>query len=390
MPSPPTVLAERRSNRPRTRLRIALIGPARFGVTEPFVGGLESHTAATARALQRAGHVVTVFAGPATEPAPPDLDVVPIVDALPASPVTERHDIDLSPSARAAIDLGYARVLAYIAADAGFDVVHNNSLHTRPVDEDGSGPTPIVHVLHCPPYEELRDAHRRRRRTTTNRTAVVAVSHSLARQWSGLVDDVVANGIPLADFTSRAGGTVGDHCVWAGRLVEEKAPHLAIDAARRAGRRIVLAGPALQPRYFDRELRPRLGDDAEWVGHLDHHELSELFASGAVGIMTPRWEEPFGLVAAEMLAAGTPLAAFDRGALRAVTSPEVAAFAPADDVARLADAIARASTFDRPGCQAFARAHLSDDRMVADYTALYLDACRSGPTRQPRVRLVPA
>ena len=62
----------------------------------------------------------------------------------------------------------------------------------------------------------------------------------------------------------------------------EKAPHEAIDAVRRTGGRSPLAGPMLDRAYFDREIRPRLGDHVRYAGHLDQRALCDLVGSSAV------------------------------------------------------------------------------------------------------------
>ena len=58
--------------------------------------------------------------------------------------------------------------------------------------------------------------------------------------------------------------------VWFGRITAEKAPHLAIAAARRAGLPLVLAGPVSDREYFERFIVPRLGDEVRYAGHLRH------------------------------------------------------------------------------------------------------------------------
>lgn len=354
-------------------LHIALVGPARFGVGEPFAGGLEAHTTTTARALTRLGHRVTVFAGPADAATPPDLDVVPIVDGDGDLTACERLDIAMPRAAVLDTARNYARVMDHIDLSDAFDIVHNNSLHPIPVDRGGNHRTPTVHHLHCPPFAALADAHQRRADRLGNAAPldVVAVSESLARQWSGLAGNVVWNGIDTETWTPSASGRPSDRCVWVGRIVSEKAPHLAIDAARHAGRPIVLAGPIQEPRYFDEMVVPRLGPQARYAGHLDNAALVSLVSSSAVGVVTPCWDEPFGLVVAEMLACGTPVAALDRGAMSELLRPTVGVLSRSDDDSALADAIERASSLSRRTCRRHAVNHLSVDRMAAAYVRNY-------------------
>jgi glycosyltransferase involved in cell wall biosynthesis len=365
------VTSPRRSSRhDRRTLSIALVGSARFGVTEPFAGGLEAHTVTTALALQRAGHDVTIFAGPADEPRRCDVEVVPIVDTTLDTASVERADTQMSPLAAEQMARGFRSTMETIRATRRFDIVHNNSLDATPVAFDGRLGTPMVHVLHCPPFAALADAHRARI-WRAGAGCVIAVSASLGATWPGICTAVVPNGVAVHRWQPGACDERSDRCVWVGRVVPEKAPHLAIDAARLAGRPIVLAGPVQHRGYFDAEIAPRLGDDATWAGHLCHDELCELIGGSAVGVVTPLWDEPFGLVVAEMLACGTPVAATGRGAIASFVDPSVAAIAIADTPAGVAAAIDRAAHLDRAACRRHASTHLSDDRMVERYVAHY-------------------
>lgn len=361
-----------------SRLRIALLGHWRYGLSEPYSGGLEAHTAMTARVLQQAGHVVTVYAGSPAARRPSDLDVRPVLVTEDDYSAGERSDNVVPTGRHQAHDGAHRTVLGDVLDPGRYDVVHNNSLHYLPPLLCSTAMTPMVHVVHCPPFENLSRAHTHRSAQALRRTNnVVAVSESLRRQWAPLVDGVVLNGVDVARWTPNL-DAVSDRCAWAGRIVPEKAPHLALDAARLAGRDIVIAGPIQHRGYFDTEIAPRLGPSAEWAGHLDHDGLNDLYAHSAVGLVTPRWSEPFGLVAAEMLACGTPVAAFRRGGLREVVDRSVGRFARASTARALAAVIDEAARIDRRTCRRRAEQVLSVERMASEYVDLYRDAIRVG------------
>ena len=360
------------------RLRVAIIGPSRFGIAEPYAGGLEAHTAELARALGHLGHSVTTFAGPHDAPRPADLCVQPVVFDSPDYDCCERIDNAMPPGRWQGDDDSYRRVLAAVAETGRFDVVHNNSLHYLPVVLDHDVEVPFVHTVHTPPFDHLASAHRHRRCRDGRRGVdpsgkrlgnVVAVSAFLASTWGALVDEVVHNGSAMSTWPMGPGGTT--RCVWMGRIVPEKAPHLAIDAARLAGRSITLAGPIHHPGYWAAEVAPRLGPDACWDGHLATADLAALCRTAAVGVVTPTWDEPFGLVIAEMLASGLPVAAFARGATPELLAPGIGVLATAGDVADLARAIDAAAQLDRSACRRFAVANLSATAMAQRYVDLY-------------------
>ncbi len=362
-------------------LRIALVGSARFGTAEPFAGGLEAHTITTARALQDLGHAVHVFAGPADRPAPRDVRVTPIVNRSPVVSHLDRRDTQMEPECAMRVARGYERILARIASSGAFDVVHNNSLHAVPLSFDTYWDVPTVHVLHCPPFDELVRAHRRRQRNTSAvPSPVISVSSTLHEQWNGISTDVIPNGVDTRRWVPGNIMVTPRQCVWAGRVVEEKGLHLAIDAARAAGYTIAAAGPRQHASYFDAVIRPRLGPDARWVGHLQHDELRELYASSAVGIVSPCWDEPFGLVAAEMLACGLPVAALDRGVVRSIVGDagRIADRATPDS---LAAAIRAADGIDRRLGRQRAIDTLSVDAMAERYVASYRTAIANRTAR---------
>jgi glycosyltransferase involved in cell wall biosynthesis len=192
----------------------------------------------------------------------------------------------------------------------------------------------------------------------------------MARAWAHACEStVIHNGVDAQFWAAGPGGGVA---VWSGRLVPEKAPHEALDAAARAGLTIVLAGPVHDRAYFEREVAPRLGDPAHYAGHLDRVGLQRLIAQASVAVVTPQWDEPFGLVAAEAMACGTPVAGYDRGALSEIVDPDTGVLCTAGDVDELASAMVQAATRDRAVVRRRACERYSLDRKVDDYERTYV------------------
>jgi glycosyltransferase involved in cell wall biosynthesis len=342
-------------------VRICVIASSRFPIAEPFAGGLEAWTHGFASELDRRGHEVALFAAPGSDPALP-VTTLP-VDVFEGSEAG-RADVHAPPRLWMQEHHAYLALMLQLR-EAGYDVVHNSSLHHLPVAMAPLLDTPVVTTLHTPPVPWLESAAALARDAGT----FVAVSRRTARAWAPSVDaTVIHNGVDVKAFHPGPGG---GPAVWTGRLVPEKAPHQAIEAARLAGVELVLAGPASDPAYVDTCIRPLLGDGVEYAGHLCRADLVDLLGRASVAVVTPDWDEPFGLVAAEAMACGTPVAAYARGALPELVLPEVGALAPAGDVAALAEAIGQAATRDRETVRAHAVAHCSLTRMVDDYERLY-------------------
>jgi glycosyltransferase involved in cell wall biosynthesis len=112
------------------------------------------------------------------------------------------------------------------------------------------------------------------------------------------------------------------------------------------------------------------------VGHLGGRELSAVVRQASVALVTPVWDEPYGLVAAEAMASGTPVAAFARGGLTQVVSPRSGVLVDPGDVEALAEAVLTAARLDRREVRAHAESSCSADAMVERYLDLYTRLAR--------------
>lgn len=344
-------------------MKIGIVASARFPIVEPFAGGLEAHTWSLAHGLRTRGHDVTVFAAPGSDPA---LGARELQVRFPTISRTARADTSMTPEWWLQEHHAYLSLMLELS-DSDLDVVHNNSLHYLPVAMAASLRTPVVTTLHTPPTPWLESAIQAPRHCPV---VFAAVSAHTAQAWRHVVPDaaVVRNGVDTVRWRQGPGG---GPAVWSGRIVPEKGPHLAARAATLAGVPLRLAGPVLDHDYFDEMVRPWLRGDVEHVGHLRTDELVELVGSASVSLVTPCWEEPYGLVVAESLSCGTPVAGFARGALPELVDAGTARLVAPGDVTALAAALVQAAQLDRDRARAHAVATCSVEAMVDGYEALY-------------------
>lgn len=279
-----------------------------------------------------------------------------------------RSDTSMPPEPWLREHHAYLQVMLELRDRRDVDVIHNNSLHFLPLALAQACAAPMLTTLHTPPTPWLEPTIALMDQT---RCTFVAVSRHTARQWEHVTNaDVVHNGVDANTWTAGPGG---DDLAWVGRVVPEKAPHLAIRIAAESGRRIRLAGPVGNTEYFRSCVAPLLGPRAEYLGHLDAPALRDLVGSSGALVVTPEWDEPYGLVAAESLACGTPVLGFRRGGLPEFVAADCGVLVAASDVAAAVAEVERVCAMDRQRCREHAVTSCSLDVMTDRYLARYTD-----------------
>lgn len=348
-----------------TRLRIALVASARHPIREPYAGGLEAHVSSLARGLTLRGHNVALYAAPDSQAMP---QVTLHALQRPLLSVAARSDSSMPPENQMNDHYAYLRLMLELASQPrSYDMIHNHSLHYLPVAMAEASKVPIVTTLHTPPTPWLECAIQAGAHGSVR---YVAVSGHTAAAWRHVVPDtaVVPNGIDLCRF--RLGPGAGPP-IWFGRITPEKGPHLAVQAALVAGKPLDLAGPITDHDYFAAHVQPLLDDRRRYLGHLNQTALADAVGLASCALVTPVWEEPYGLVVVEALACGTPVCGFARGALPELVDASCGELVAPDDVSELASAIGRAERLSRADARRRATSHASIEVMLDRYEQIY-------------------
>ncbi len=183
----------------------------------------------------------------------------------------------------------------------------------------------------------------------------VCLSRDHARRHG--VAAFVYNGLDPAEYIFRRRKESWD--LFLGRLHSAKGYHWAIEAAKKTGRRVLVAGG----------WRPSFTGAVKYVGEVDGNRKAVLLARARCLWNPVLWDEPFGLVSIEALFSGTPVLGTHRGALPEVLTPEVAALC--DTLEQILDAQQSIGTRSPDACRAHALRHFTHQAMAERYVEVY-------------------
>jgi glycosyltransferase involved in cell wall biosynthesis len=343
-------------------VRLAIVAPLVAPIREPQRGGSQAFVADLARGLAERGHEVHLYAASGSQVA--GVDVIDTgVDHRTLEATLYRADAPAQ-NGSAAAATAFRAVYAAIGG-GGYDVVHNHAFDAPAITLATGAGAAVVHTLHLPPAAAVAAALGQAPRGGA-RPTIACVSESQAAAWRTHVpvDALLPPYIPTRSI--RFAATAAPGALFAGRLSPEKGAAEAIDIAAAAQLSIEVYGDAYDARYVREQIDPR----RELPGVAIHRgvartQIWDAMAHASVALCPARWEEPFGMVAAEAQACGTPVVAFRRGALDEVICDGVTGFLVApDDVRAAAEAVGSAPALSRRACREHAETHLDIERSL--------------------------
>jgi glycosyltransferase involved in cell wall biosynthesis len=358
-------------------MKLAIVAPLVSAIREPQRGGSQAFVADLARGLLDRGHDVHLYAASGSEVH--GVEVIDTgVDHRALQATLYRASDGTAAFESGAAESAFAAVYRAVRREA-YDVVHNHAFDAPAVTLATAVRAPVVHTLHLPPDVAVADALRQAA-LRGPRPTVAGVSAFHASAWRRVVpvDAILPPLIP----TSSIGWSpaAGDTAVFAGRLSPEKGAAEAIEIARAARIRIDLYGDSYDPDYTRERIDPRRADSGVCIhAGVPRRALWEAMARAAVVLCPARWDEPFGMVAAEAQACGTPVVAFRRGALSEVILDGATGLLVApDDIDAAADAVAQATELSRSRCREHAETHLDLELSLDAHEQLYRQLARAG------------
>jgi len=202
----------------------------------------------------------------------------------------------------------------------------------------------------------------------------VCVSRAQAKMLGDESIPVVYNGVDLADIPFVA--KPDEFLLIAGRMVPEKGIADAIRIATRVKARLVIVGHVTShlpwsEEYFLKEVKPHIdGDKIRYIERLAHRDLVRLMSKAKAFLFPIHWDEPFGMVVVEAMAAGAPVLAYARGSMPELIENGATGYLVQNEE-EMIDKIASLQTLSRARCRAWVEERFSVEKMVDGYERLY-------------------
>ncbi|AEV87705.1 glycosyl transferase [Actinoplanes sp. SE50] len=328
-------------------MKIALLGPIAWRTPPVHYGPWELITSLLAEGLTARGVDVTLFA---------TLDSVTKATLDGVVPTGYEESDSLDGRVWEAIHVSHA-----LARSGEFDLIHNH-LDWLPLAFSAHCAAPMLTTVHGFSGANILPAYRRAK------SRFVSISDS---DRSPELDYVatVHHGVDLDGLPLHTTG--GDDLILFGRIHPDKGTDLAVEIARRAGRRLVICGIVQDRRFFREKVEPLIdGDRVVYLGSVGPEERGAILGSGAALLHPIRFAEPFGLSVVESMICGTPVIAYRKGSMPEVVDEGVTGrlVGSVDEAVAAVDEVA---ALDRRVCSARARERFGADRMVDAYLAIY-------------------
>lgn len=354
-------------------MRIAMLSPLDMRVPPVAYGGTELIVSLLTEGLVERGHDVTLFASGDSRTAAKLECVCPCF---------------LRGSGHNASVLNLLNVACCLEKSADFDIIHNHTL-LEGMSLAGLINTPMLTTLHGAPDGDLRKVfqHYKGWYNTISHSGKTLLSEK--ERFAG----VVYNAIDTSAYPFN-GDDRDDYLLFLSRISPEKGPHLAIEVARRLGRRLIIAGNVDRPdeEFFRTQILPQVdGDLIRYVGEADFEAKCRLMCRADCLLAPITWNEPFGLFLIEAMTCGTPVVGLRKGSIPEVVCHNETGFV-VDDLDGMVDLVPRVSRLNRARCRRHVEENFSVSRMVDSYLAIYerilSEVAESGPAR-PGIRPAP-
>jgi glycosyltransferase involved in cell wall biosynthesis len=329
-------------------MNVAILAPIAWRTPPRHYGPWEQVASNVAEGLVKAGVNVTLF-------ATADSLTAGILDAAVANGYEEKPGQD----AKVAECLHISNLME---KSASFDIIHNH-FDFLPLSWSMLTSTPMITTIHgfsspliLPVFQKYND--------TTDFVSISNADRSPLLNYAG----TVYNGINTTDFDFC--GKPEDYLLFFGRIHPHKGTAEAIRIAQSSNKQLIIAGIIQDKAYFNSEVEPFLNDQIVYIGTAGPEQRNELLGQASALLHPISFDEPFGLSVAEAMLCGTPVIAFNRGAMPELIQPCKTGFL-VENVEQAVAAVQQVKNIDRAYCREWSSFMFSLEKMASEYLMLY-------------------
>lgn len=255
-----------------------------------------------------------------------------------------------------------------ISKSCDFDIIHSHDNDFIPYARFTS--TPVITTMHGPKVSKKENL-------ICHNEKMVAISKNQKEKNPGLnFVGIVHNGIKVEDF--KFNNSPGEYLAWLGRINPLKGALEAIEAAKKNHVKLIMAGNIDEnEKNYTKKVFSEIKNNPEllkYIGEVGKNEKIELLSNARATLMPVCWEEPFGLVAVESLACGTPVIAFHRGGLSEIITKKTGFLVKT--TAQMAKAVTQIDKISRKNCRERVEKNFTVERMADKYEKLYIDVIK--------------
>jgi len=201
---------------------------------------------------------------------------------------------------------------------------------------------------------------------------LVAISESQRRRLENRgikVATVIYNGIDIDKYPFRL--EKEDFFVYLGRIDETKGVHIAVEASRKCNERLVIMGPATNPRYFELYIKPFIDNKSiTYLGEVDFKTKIEYLSRARALLYPVQYEEFFGIAMVEALATGTPVIGFPRGSVAEIVREGITGYL-VRNAEEICKAMKHVDELDKRECRKDVEEKFSSKAMAEKYEKFY-------------------
>jgi len=330
-------------------MKIAVLSPIAWRTPPEKYGPWEQVASVIAEGLVSSGHDVTLFASGNS-----------ITRGKLASVIDKPYGDDPAADAKVNECLHISNLME---RSNEFNIIHNH-YDFLPLTYSRLIKTPMVTTIHgfsspliIPVYKKYNQ-----------NTSYVSISYADRNKELEYIANVY-NGIDSSKFTLVE--TPGKYLLFFGRIHPHKGAAEAISIAKAAGVPLIIAGLIQDERYWHELIEPEIDNNkVKYIGNCGPAERDQVLGNALALLHPISFDEPFGLSVAESMCTGTPVIAFNRGAMTELILDKKTGFL-VNDIAGAVTAVKQLGSLNRLDCRRHVEQHFSRDKMTAAYLEVY-------------------